>query len=255
MAKFAKNSIHDSPELQLNVIRSCVDMATAAGNGESEKLLYKAESDLELLENSKGTKRQLHTQLSTLKARMLCLRDKKNEAEAIMKHKKPETGLLSMEDCLDKMKAFHELGMREHCLALLDKLRLKIEGDSFSSQVVNEYLQRESIERKEIQFTTRELKDMAKINYKENRLLPAYNNLFQALTLAPKDKQIALNLLKVLVQLNKKEPLSADKITQANKAIALLDDSVVTAMQAQRRDECVKQLGLDTETEESQITC
>jgi hypothetical protein len=39
----------------------------------------------------------------------------------------------SIEDNLDKVKAFHELGYWEHSLALLDKIKTQIEGGLFYS--------------------------------------------------------------------------------------------------------------------------
>lgn len=36
-----------------------------------------------------------------------------------------------MEDSLDKMKVFYELGMCEYCVSILDKLCKQIEGDIF----------------------------------------------------------------------------------------------------------------------------
>ena len=247
MAKFAKNSIHDSPQLTLNVIRSTIDLATSLGNTETEKYLQKAEAELEELKNQKGMQNQLGEQIDVVKARVLCLRDDKRSAEKIMKDRSASTEGLSMEDSLDKMKAFHELGMREQCVSILDKLRKQIEGDTFTSQVVNEYLNQESIERTEIQFTTKELKQMATVNYKENRLIPAYNNLRQALTLSPKDKQIALSLLKVIAQIHLDDTLTDEQMKTAQRAAKLLQANGLSATQADKRDQYVKLIGIEVD--------
>ena len=247
MAKFAKNSIHDSPQLTLNVIRSTIDLATSLGNTETEKYLQKAQAELEELKNQKGMQNQLGEQIDVVKARVLCLRDDKRSAEKIMKDRSASTEGLSMEDSLDKMKAFHELGMREQCVSILDKLRKQIEGDTFTSQVVNEYLNQESIERTEIQFTTKELKQMATVNYKENRLIPAYNNLRQALTLSPKDKQIALSLLKVIAQIHLDDTLTDKQMETAQRAAKLLQANGLSATQAEKRDQYVKLIGIEVD--------
>ncbi|MEW9796632.1 response regulator [Alteromonas sp. CYL-A6] len=245
MAKYAKNSIHDSPDLSLNVIRSMIDLATSSNDADVTKLVKRAEKEIEDLRARKGNEKQLTEQLDVIHARIKCLKADKKGAEAIMKSKRPDAGGLSMEDNLDKMKAFHELGMREHCLKILDTLRKQIAGDTFSSQVVDEYLKQESIERTEIQFTTKELKDMATTNYRENRVLPAYNNLQQAMVLSPMDKQIALSLLKVLVQLSKSETLNAQQLANANKAASLLVNSSLSPTQEERRDKYIQLLSLD----------
>ena len=247
MAKFAKNSIHDSPQLTLNVIRSTIDLATSLGNTETERYLQKAESELEELKQQKGMQSQLGEQIDVVKARVLCLRDDKRSAEKLMKDRSASTEGLSMEDSLDKMKAFHELGMREHCVSILDKLRKQIEGDTFTSQVVNEYLNQESIERSEIQFTTKELKQMATVNYKENRLKPAYNNLLQALTLSPKDKQIALSLLKVITQIHLDDNLSDEQMKSAKRAAKVLLSSELSTTQAEKRDQYIKRIGIEVD--------
>ena len=247
MAKFAKNSIHDSPQLTLNVIRSTIDLATSLGNTETERYLQKAESELEELKQQKGMQSQLGEQIDVVKARVLCLRDDKRSAEKLMKDRSASTEGLSMEDSLDKMKAFHELGMREHCVSILDKLRKQIEGDTFTSQVVNEYLNQESIERSEIQFTTKELKQMATVNYKENRLNPAYNNLRQALTLSPKDKQIALSLLKVITQIHLDDNLSDEQMKSAQRAAKVLLSTELSTTQAEKRDQYIKRIGIEVD--------
>ena len=247
MAKFAKNSIHDSPQLTLNVIRSTIDLATSLGNTETERYLQKAESELEELKQQKGMQSQLGEQIDVVKARVLCLRDDKRSAEKLMKDRSASTEGLSMEDSLDKMKAFHELGMREHCVSILDKLRKQIEGDTFTSQVVNEYLNQESIERSEIQFTTKELKQMATVNYKENRLNPAYNNLLQALTLSPKDKQIALSLLKVITQIHLDDNLSDEQMKSAQRAAKVLLSTELSTTQAEKRDQYIKRIGIEVD--------
>ena len=247
MAKYAKNSIHDSPQLTLNVIRATIDLATSLGGADGERYIKRAESELEELRVQKGIQGQLDNQLDVIKARVLCLKDDKRNAESLMNCQNLTTDGLSLEDSLDKMKAFHELGMREHCISILDKLRMKIEGDTFTSQVVNEYLNQESIERNEIQFTTKELKHMATVNYKENRLLPAYNNLRQALTLAPNDKQIALSLLKVSAQICLADDLTSEQLETSQKAAKVLMQSTLSPTQTSKRDQYIKRIGIEVD--------
>ncbi|MBO7921564.1 response regulator [Alteromonas sp. K632G] len=247
MAKFAKNSIHDSPELSLNVIRSTIDLATSLGAGEGDRYIQRAQNDLEEISQQKGVQIQLGDQIDVIKARMLCLRNQKKSAEEIMNASSVHTTGQSMEDNLDKMKAFHELGMREQCISILEKLKTQIEGDTFSSQVVDEYLKQESIERTEIQFTTKELKNMATVHYKENRLQPAYNNLRQALTISPKDKQIALSLMKVLLQLHSTQPLNDEQLEVVTLAARMLTNEKLSPSQAEKRDQYIDKLGLEVE--------
>ena len=253
MARYARNSIHDSPELTLNVVRATLDLASSLSQPEADKWLLKVEQELARLGRNATLESQLEAPLSVIRARMLCLQKNKRGAEAIMQQKKPELDGVSIEDNLDKMKAFHELGMKEHCLSILDKLRSQIEGDTFSSQVVDTYLKQEEIERREISFTTKELKEMAAVNYKENRMLPAFNNLQQALTLSPENRQIAFSLLKVLVQLRKKEPLNEAQSQALEQASCLLWRENLPASQSEKRDEYFALLQVDTEALKYQL--
>ena len=88
---------------------------------------------------------------------------------------------------------------------------------------------------------------MATVNYKENRVEPAYNNLLQAMTLSPNDKQIALSLLKVLVKLSEKQLLSASQLSNANKAATMLLASSLSDAQAEKCNGYVRMLGLEIE--------
>lgn len=245
MAKYAKNSIHDSPDMSLNVIRSSIDLATTLGTAEAEKLIRKASSDLVELQQRRASDKELANQISVIQSRVYCLQDKKKLAEQIMQdNAMRRTKGVSIEDNLDKMKAYHELGMREECVHILDALRTQMEGDTFSGQVVNAYLEQEAIERQEINFTPKELKQMAAVNYKENRLLPAFNNLKQAFVLSPSDKQIALSLLKVLASMNEKSPINQDQEDVAKKAVSFLSSSKLVAVQQEKFDAYSLALGM-----------
>ena len=248
MAKYAKNSIHDSPELSLNVIRSGIDLATSLSQEEAVPFLKKADRDIEILKNQRGPMAVNTEQLTVLEARMLCVRDDKKGAEKVMDNVSTKDNA-SLEDNLDKMKAFHELGQKEKSLAILDRLGKQIAGDTFSSHVVNEYLKQESIERREISFTAKELKEMAAVNYKENRLGPAFQNLKQALKLSPQNKQVAMSLLKVLAQIAKSDRLNSEQHQEALKAVSLINSATLSPAQEAKRDAFTKQIGLDEEAE------
>ncbi|WP_100658454.1 response regulator [Alteromonas flava] len=247
MAKYAKNSIHDSPELMLNVVRAGIDLATSLSKEEAIPFLQRADRDIERLKQTRGSMAVDNEQIAVLQARLLCVRDDKKGAEKIMDEQVSINDRASLEDNLDKMKAFHELGHKEKSLSILDRLGKQIAGDTFSSNVVNEYLKQESIERREISFTAKELKEMAAVNYKENRMGPAYQNLKQALKLSPQNKQVAMSLLKVLVNISKTERLSPEHLQEAMKANALLESAELGAAQATKHQSYIEQLGLNAE--------
>lgn len=244
MARFARNSIHDSPELKLNVIRATIDLATSVSEEESYKHINRVEQDIVDLRQQKGVEKQLGEQLDVLQVRTLCLKDDKRTAEKIMESQSLHAEGLSIDDNLDKMKAYHELGMREHCESVLDNLLKQTAGDTFTSQILDEYLKQEAIQRTEIQFTAKELKHMAKVNYRENRLSAAFNNLHQASVISPQDHQISLSILKILVQLKGKESLTQEQIDIGESVAQSTVEANFSPSLLQKRDEYLATLSI-----------
>ncbi len=226
--KQAKNSIHDSPHLQLNVIRSAIDLASASSKNEAAVLFKNAHGMFEQMQQYEHD-RKIGPQLTIIKARMACLQDDKNGAETLLKHISGDSVHDLIEDNLDKMKAFHEIGNKERTVSLLGIVKKQIAGDNLTSKVIDKYLEQESIERTEINFTPKELKEMAEVNYKHNRFKAAYLNLSQAFLLAPNNLPIALSLLKVLIKLVPTEPLNKEQDKTIAQIVALQDTLTFSA--------------------------
>lgn len=237
MAKYAKNSIHDSPDLSLNVIRAAIDLAATLSEQEANRLLTKTEKDIEKLSKDFGKASQLGHQLNIIRARIQNVRANKKQAEEIMKEYMEVKATKSLEDNLDKVKAFHELGFWEQSLSLLDQIKDQIEDDSFIGQVISEYLEQESKERRDIQFSPKELGDMASVHYKNKRFKPAFNLLSQALQLSPKNLNIALSLLKVLAILAEDFKLDEEQKNRIEDCYALLAGETLNKTQQERLDE------------------
>jgi tetratricopeptide (TPR) repeat protein len=216
VAKYARNSIHDSPELKLNVIRTALDLATSLTESEARPLYVKIERMIRELENEFG--KQLQSPLDVVKIRLMTVQQNKRDADKLLKEKVKVQATGSIEETLDKVKAFHELGHREQSLKLLEEVKKQIGGDSWSSRVVTEYVDQEQIERKEIHFTAKELGEMAKAHFKEKRYKPAYTNLKQAVKLSPNNPQLSMSLLRLLTAMVEK---GNEKMDDEKKAIAL----------------------------------
>ena len=222
--KYAKNSIHDSPHLRLNVIRSAIDLASASHQSESASLLKNANLLLKQLEQS-NYDNEINNQLIVVKARMASLVQNKSLADNLLTQIDDDSVHDLLEDNLDKMKAFHEVGNRERTSRILSIVKKQIAGDSLSSKVIDKYLEQESIERTEINFTPKKLKEMAEVNYKNNRFKPAFMNLSQAFVLAPNNIAIALSLLKVLVKITVHEAINEEQEGIINKIKELQNES------------------------------
>jgi len=198
MSKYAKNSIHDSPDLQLNVIRSSLDLAATLSKTESNRLLTNTEKMLACLKQDFGTSSELKEQIAIIEVRLLNSRNNKKQAEQVMLSLTRTHALKNFEDNLDKVKAFHEVGLWEQSMLLLDQMKGDVGHDSFTGKVLAEYLEQESKERQDIRYSPKELGEMASAHYKNKRYKPAYNLLCQASQLSPNNANITISLLKIL---------------------------------------------------------
>jgi hypothetical protein len=236
IAKYAKNSIHDSPTLQLNVIRSGLDLASTLSEIESNKLLINTERKLENLKQYFGAATDLGDQITIIEVRLLNLRKNKEQAEKVMLAHSRAHALKNFEDNLDKVKAFHEVGMWEQSTVLLDQMKSDVEHDSFTGKVLAEYLEQETKERKEIRYSPKELGDMASSHYKNKRYKPAYDLLGQASQLSPNNANITISLLKVLAILAEVEGLNDEESQSVANCLEALEGVTLSEGQQTKFD-------------------
>ena len=238
IANYAKNSIHDSPELTLNVLRSGIDLAVTLSDEESNKLLMRVETDIIAMNDKHSGNEEIREQLDVIKARLLSARKNKKEAEEVMKPHLRDDSTATMEANLDKVKAFHEMGYREESIKLLNKIKSEIESDSFSGQVINEYLSQEQDERENIHYTPKELSEMASNHYGMKRYRPAMELLAQALKLNPQNNSVAISLLKVAAILSEEEEgLQEQEQKVVDSCFAQLSEAKLSDAQRQKFDE------------------
>ncbi|WP_206483121.1 response regulator [Thalassotalea sp. G2M2-11] len=223
IAQNAKNSIHDSPELLLNVIRSGVDLAVTITNGGADKLLQQAERHIQQLEAEYDDAALFKEQINVARARVCNARNETEKAKRIVENQISIRPTPLIEDNLDKVKVYHELGMREEAMLLLESIKNQISGDSLTSQVVNRYIQQETQERSDIHFTPKQLHDMAVEHFQKKRMQPALEAVLQAIQLAPTSIKFAISLLKILISLKQSDELDDCYLDNADKAIKLFD--------------------------------
>jgi len=219
----AKNSIHDSPLLLLNVIRSGIDLACSLIDESSDKVLNETDRFIKQLEHENKDTSLLKEQIIIAKARLFNVRDQKVKAQRIVEMHVSIKPSASVEDNLDKVKVFHELGMREEAFSLLKAVKNQVAGDSLTSEVLSQYVEQEIDERAEINFTPKQLNSMAVEYFHKNKLLPALNSVLQALTLAPRNSKLLFSLLKILIVMKQKNEIEDDQIVIANDAIFKLE--------------------------------
>lgn len=225
MAKYAKNSVHDSPELLLNVIRSGIDLAVTIDTHESNLLLNKAELYVETLENEYHDAGEFREQLAVARARIFSAREEEHKAQKIVDINVSLKPTISVEDNLDKVKVFHQLGMREEAASILNAVNNQVSSDSLSESVTSEYIKQETKEREEIHFTPKKLNSMAVAFFKKKKMQPALKSLEQALQLSPKNINLSISLLKVILAISRTDGLDKDHKTLAQNTIELVRNS------------------------------
>jgi DNA-binding response OmpR family regulator/cytochrome c-type biogenesis protein CcmH/NrfG len=250
IAKYAKNSIHDSPDLQLNVIRSGLDLAATLSDTESDKVLANTEKSIERLKQDFGATSDLADQLTIIEVRRLNLRQNKKQAEQVMLEHSRASALKNFEDNLDKVKAFHEVGLWEQSMRLLEQMKDDVENDSFTGKVLSEYLEQESKERQDIRYSPKELGEMASAYYKNKRYKPAYNLLCQAAQLSPNNPNITISLLKVLAILAEEEGLTEEETESVSSCLEALEGVTLSESQQVKLDDYNQRIDKVLETEQ-----
>ncbi len=225
IALYAKNSIHDSPQLQLNVIRAGIDLVCATTEGNTINLLKQTKRYIKQLESDELASRAFKLQIRIVKARLSNVLGEKDMAKNIIKNRIDLQPGALLDDEIDKAKVLHEVGMRKESITLLHAIRKQVTGDSFTSQVVQKYVEQETLERENIDFTPKQLNKMAVVFFKRNRMRPALNAIRQALTLAPNNVKLALRLFKILIVIKRRDELVQGHDKLAETTIASLQSS------------------------------
>ena len=228
IAKQAKNSIHDSPELLLNVIRSGIDLAGALSDERTALVLKQTDKYLGQLESEYGKDLgEFKQQLLVIKARLYIVREQKGKAIKLIENHVDLIPSPQIEDNLDKVKVFHELGMREEAVKMLDAISNQVSVDSLTGQVINKYIEQESIERVEINFSPKQLNDMAIEHFEKNRLQPALDAIQQALRLTPHNVKLTMRMLKILIVIKQSNEFEEYHGKLGDEAIELLLSSSI----------------------------
>jgi tetratricopeptide (TPR) repeat protein len=242
MAKHAKNSIHDSPLLRLNVVRAGIDYATTLEKTAANKVLNQTELLLAELEKQTSLVAQIKEQLLVVRARLHTAREERPKAESIVDNHVSLRPGTSVEDNLDKVKALHELGRREDAVSLLDAIKRQISGSGLTNHVVGKYIEQEAAERTAVHFTPQQLNRMAVEFFKRGKFHAALNSLEQAISLTPKDMSVALDMLKVLVALQSQQQLDESHVALSATLMQRLQQETLDAEQQEMFTEYQQQL-------------
>lgn len=229
IAHYAKNSIHDSPELLLNLIRSSIDLASTVSGDSSVNLLKQTDLYIQQLEQKSDVEELFHEQILVVKARLHNVRGNSARAKKIVENHIGLQVTAVLEDGLDKVKVLHELSMREEAMAMLEQIKMNISDDTLNGQVIKEYFEQESEERKTIHFTSKELNEMAEQFLEKKKYLSALDKIRQAIALSPSSTKFIIHLFKILICLKHSDELAPSHELLAQETIEQLESSELGA--------------------------
>lgn len=242
MAKYAKKSIHDSPEFGLNVIRSHIDLANSLGEESAAQLLL-AEDKYAKLSSVPRFYRELKAQFEVISARIHSAKGEKRQAEAVLRNLVLDKDSNHLEFNFDLIKARHEVGDWEGCTKLLKESMALAENDSFSGIILNRYIEQELDERSEIHFTPKELTEMAAAYHSQEKFGQAMNMLDQALRLSPQNIHLAMNIMKVANSICEKRVLNHTQKRTTHETMVLLQKSTLDDEQQESFQNYRRQVG------------
>ncbi len=217
IVKYAKNSLHEKPELYLNVVRSGIDYALT--NYNEEQMYRTLKQANEYISELKSTfpEAEKDDQINVINARILYLKDEKDKAKQLIGDVlETESPIDSVEDELDKAKSFHELGFYDQSKQLFEKIDLYCQQQSDTEHTseligISTYIKQEKRQREEIKAGPKELNNNAVNYYQRGNYPEAFSAFRQAFMLIPGNTSIALNLLQTIIN-NQTISLQADDI-------------------------------------------
>lgn len=217
IAQFAKHSIHDKPENYLNVARAGIDYALTTDENESQKVAAQAQEFLKQFIASGKSAAEIEEQVTVTNARLLFLQNDKNNAMKLINqldHSNWDDA--SMEDLLDRAKAFHELGLHTESQAIMEAIETRCRSKTNDSELFLRYIKKEKKQRIAIKESPRDLNNTAVQFYQSGNLKEALYAFRKAFTIMPNNPSIALNLLQTLTSRAKGKEFS-DTATQVIK--------------------------------------
>ncbi|GGW75202.1 response regulator [Alteromonas halophila] len=194
IVKYAKNSIHDKPEIYLNVARAGVDFAMTTDDEHSGKLIKQANDYLRQMKST-FPKADVDEQMKVIDARIMYLRDETDNARALLDQLSDEVWETeSLEALLDRSKAFHDVGLQQHSLKVLDVIEQRCKTNK-ESPLFTYYVHQEKSEKSDIELSPKALNNMAVHQFNQGEMGKSLKTFSQAYRVMPKNPAIALNLL------------------------------------------------------------
>ncbi|WMN59470.1 response regulator [Pseudoalteromonas xiamenensis] len=247
IATYAKNSIHDSPEVYLNVVRAGIDFALSTD--QSEQITRITRQTQQYLQDLKHQfpHADNQAQIDVLNARLHYLRDENQKAKRLMEQLEDEKFIRSIDGALDKAKALHELGFHHKAQALFNQIIDHCEKhNKDDDDVMLHYIHQQQSERKDITMGPRELNNHAVNQFNRGQIEVALEAFSQAFRIMPKNASIALNLLQCLLDSSSRKGQTFNS-NLAGRCVKTLKEAKLEPEQESRFElimEKLKEMGL-----------
>lgn len=235
LVKYAKHSMHDKPDIYLNLARAGIDYALTLDQADIVNRLTRQSNEClsELRKQFPDSKAQ--EQIDVINARIHYLKDERSKAIALVEQLEDQPIIRSVDDTLDKAKAFHELGMHHKANQLFAKLTEHCGKYQSDNAALNAYLKQEQQERDEIRYSPKELNNNAVHSYEKGKYEEALNYFTQAFRIMPKNPNIALNLLQVMLDTKHPSSQSLNK-AMISRCMDTINNAKLDAEQQARLD-------------------
>ncbi len=242
IVKAAKNSVHDQPEIYLDVARAGIDLAMTTDDDQSKVLAQQAETYIKQFEAS-SEKRDVQEQLDVVHARLLQLQDEKDQAKGLLqKLQDDDWETQTTSDLMDRAKAYHEVGLHDQSQKIMEEIERRVKTGSEKNSLFNEFVKKEKQQRIDIKQTPKELNNTAVRFYQQGNTEAAFTAFRQAFTIMPKNTSIALNLLQTITTRALSAGLSDSATSMVKRCIKIIEESDLDPEQKQRYDKVRAQL-------------
>ena len=235
VVRYAKNSIHDKPDIYLTAARAGVDFAMTSEPEHVNNIVKQTNEYLRQLKKA-HPKAALNDELTVIDARLHYLKDDTVKAQTLLSDFHTDYAQHhSTEALLDRAKALHEVGMKKESLAILDAISSRQDEENDELSLMATYLKQEKEEKEAITLSPKILNNTAVAQYKRGNLEQSYTTFAQAFRVMPKNPSIALNYLQAIMRARKANaPMLPDTLSAIKKCRETLESTALSEEQYSR---------------------
>lgn len=234
IVRYSKNSVHDKPEIYLDVARAGIDYAMTTEEDETVNLTKEANDYLtHFSEKAEGG--EVQTQVDVCNARIMQLQNDPEGAKALLEQLSDDNWQSHSEaDLLDRAKALHAVGLHKESAEIITHIANKAAQQEGQNSVHTQYLLKEKQQKEDILLTPKELNNKAVEFYQRGDTENAMDVFGKAFSLMPKNTSIALNLLQTLSMKAQSSNLAKSDKAIMKKCIITIENGELSGEQKER---------------------